>query len=59
MIVILWTNRDFIEYMRESYPDNPLSEFQETDTYVCPHGGVTFISPPFIYLFWGLFIINR
>jgi hypothetical protein len=23
-----------------SYPDTPLSEFKEVDTYVCAHGGV-------------------
>jgi hypothetical protein len=28
------------EYMRASYPDTPLSEFKEVDTYVCDHGGV-------------------
>ena len=34
MIVILQMNHEFIEYMRTSYPDTPLSEFKEADTYV-------------------------
>ena len=33
-------NREFMEYMTVSYPDDPLSEFREVDTYVCDHGGV-------------------
>ncbi len=40
MIVILQMNHEFIEYMRTSYPDTPLSEFKEADTYVRAHGGV-------------------
>ena len=40
MIVILRMNREFVEYMRVSYPDTPLSEFKEDDTYVRTHGGV-------------------
>ena len=31
---------EFMEYMEETYPDTPLSEFKTTDTYVCVHGGV-------------------
>ena len=33
-------NREFMEYMRSSYPDTPLSEFRAVDTYVRAHGGV-------------------
>ena len=33
-------NHEFMEYMRTSYPDTPLSEFKEEDTNVCTHGGV-------------------
>ena len=42
MLVILWMNREFMEYIirRASYPDTQLSEFKEADTYVCAHGGV-------------------
>ena len=43
MLDILRMNREpheFMEYMRVSYPDTPLSEFKTTDTYVCVHGGV-------------------
>ncbi len=40
MLVILRMNREFMEYMRSSYPDSPLSEFKSTDTYVCAHGGL-------------------
>jgi hypothetical protein len=32
--------REFMEYMRSSYPDTPLSEFNTADTYVHVHGGV-------------------
>jgi hypothetical protein len=32
--------REFMEYMRASYPDTPLSEFNAADTYVHSHGGV-------------------
>ena len=31
---------NFMEYMRSSYPDTPLSEFRAVDTYVRAHGGV-------------------
>jgi hypothetical protein len=33
-------NREFMEYMRASYPDTPLSEFKAADTFVRAHGGV-------------------
>ncbi len=37
---MLRMNHEFMEYMRTIYQDSPLSEFQETDTYVRAHGGV-------------------
>ncbi len=40
MLVMLRMNREFLEYMRASYPDTPLSEFKAADTYVRAHGGV-------------------
>ena len=40
MLVMLRMNRDFMQYMRASYPDTPLSEFRVVDTYVRDHGGV-------------------
>ena len=40
MLVMLRMNREFMEYMRASYPDTPLSEFKSVDTYVRAHGGV-------------------
>ena len=40
MLVMLRMNHEFIEYMRTTYPDTPLSEFKESDTYVCAHRGV-------------------
>ncbi len=40
MLVMLRMNREFMEYMRASYPDTPLSEFRAVDTYVRAHGGV-------------------
>jgi hypothetical protein len=33
-------NREFLEYMRVSYLDTPLSDFRAADTYVRAHGGV-------------------
>jgi len=39
-LVMLRMNRDFMEYMRVSYPDTPLSEFRAVDTYVRDHGGL-------------------
>ena len=40
MLVMIRMNRNFMEYMRSSYPDTPLSEFRAVDTYVRAHGGV-------------------
>ena len=40
MIVMFRMNHEFMEYMRVSYPDTPLSEFKVADTYVHAHGGV-------------------
>ncbi len=40
MLVMLRMNREFMEYMRTSYPDTPLSDFRTVDTYVRAHGGV-------------------
>ena len=40
MFVILRMNHEFMKYMRVSYPDTPLSEFNAADTYVHSHGGV-------------------
>ena len=40
MLVMLRMNHEFMDYMRSSYPDTPLSEFRAVDTYVCAHGGV-------------------
>jgi len=40
MLVMLRMNPVFMEYMRVSYPNTPLSEFKEADTYVRAHGGV-------------------
>jgi hypothetical protein len=37
---MLRMNDEFMEYMRDSYPDTPLSEFRAVDTYVRVHGGV-------------------
>jgi hypothetical protein len=40
MLVMLQMNREFMEYMRASHPDTPLSEFRAVDTYVRDHGGL-------------------
>ena len=40
MVVMLRMNHEFMEYMRTSYPDTPLSEFKTSDMYVRAHGGV-------------------
>jgi hypothetical protein len=40
MIVMLRMNHEFMEYMRVTYPDTPLSQFKVVDTYVCDRGGV-------------------
>ena len=39
MIVMLRMNREFMQYMRTSYTDTPLSEFKTADTYVRVHAG--------------------
>jgi hypothetical protein len=33
-------NHEFMEYMRETYPDTPMSKFKVADTYLCTCGGV-------------------
>ncbi len=33
-------NREFMEYMRSTFPDTPLSEFKTADTYVRARGGL-------------------
>ena len=33
MLVMLRMNHGYMEYMRASYPDTPLSEFKAADTY--------------------------
>jgi hypothetical protein len=40
MLVMLRMNPEFMEYMRASYPDTPLSDFRAADTYVRANGGV-------------------
>jgi hypothetical protein len=40
ILVILRMNHEFMEYMRVSYPDTPLSDFKSVDTYVRVYGGV-------------------
>ena len=40
MLVMLRMNREFMEYMRATYPNTPLLEFKTTDVYVRVHGGV-------------------
>ena len=40
ILVMLRMNHEFMEYMRASYPDTPLSEFKSADTYVRARGGV-------------------
>jgi hypothetical protein len=40
ILIMLRMNREFMEYMRASYPDTPLSEFRAVDTYVRDHGGL-------------------
>ena len=40
MLVMLRMNHEFMEYMRTTYPDTPLSEFKSTDTYVRTRGGL-------------------
>ncbi len=38
MLVMLRMNRGFMEYMRTTYQNTPLSEFKTTDDYVHTHG---------------------
>jgi hypothetical protein len=40
MLVMLRMNREFMEYMRSTFPDTPLSEFKAADTYVRARGGL-------------------
>jgi hypothetical protein len=40
MLVMLRMNREFMEYMRSTFPDTSLSEFKEADTYVRTRGGL-------------------
>ena len=40
ILVMLRMNREFMEYMRVTYPNTPLSEFNSTDVYVRVHGDV-------------------
>ena len=35
---MLRVNHGFMEYMRKTYPNTPLSEFKATDAYVFTHG---------------------
>ena len=44
MLVILRMNHEFMEYMRITYPDTPLSDsVKSADTYVRDHGGLDFL----------------
>ena len=38
ILVMLRMNHGFMEYMRKTYPNTPLSEFRDTDAYVRTHG---------------------
>jgi hypothetical protein len=38
MLVMLRMNFGFMEYMRKTYPNTPLSEFRVADAYVRTHG---------------------
>jgi hypothetical protein len=40
ILVMIRMNLGFMEYMRVSYPDTPLSEFKTVDMYVYSHGDV-------------------
>jgi hypothetical protein len=40
MFVILRMNHEFMEYMRVTYPNTPLSDFKSPDVYVKHHGGL-------------------
>ena len=37
---MLRINREFMEYMRVTYPNTPLSDFKSPDVYVKHHGGL-------------------
>jgi hypothetical protein len=39
MLVMIHMNHEFMEYMRATYSDTPLSEFKVVDTYVRVRGG--------------------
>jgi hypothetical protein len=39
-IRMLRMNHEFMEYMRASFPDTPLSEFKSADTYLRARGGL-------------------
>jgi hypothetical protein len=38
MLVMFRMNHGFMEYMRKTHPNTPLSEFKTTDAYVQTHG---------------------
>jgi hypothetical protein len=38
MLVMLRMNRGFMEYLRKTYQNTPLSEFKAADAYVRTHG---------------------
>jgi len=40
MLVMIRMNRGFMEYMRVTYPDTPLSKFKAADTYERTRGGL-------------------
>ena len=40
MLVMLRMNREFMEYMRVTYPNTPSSDFKVTDVYVQNNGGL-------------------
>ncbi len=40
ILVMFQMNHEFMEYMRVTHPDTPLSEFKVPGTYVRAHGGV-------------------
>ena len=43
MLVMLRMNHGFMEYMRKTYPNTPLSEFKTADVYVRTHGLVVLV----------------
>jgi hypothetical protein len=46
ILVMIRMNHEFMEYMRETYPDTPFSEFKVADTYVYTRGGKETVSFP-------------